>query len=303
MNRSGGTPGEGQSSTDEAAGSSPTSGVNTVDESPVYLGEVVPDGSLLPRGPVQRTRTWRKPRRSGPRARRSGPRARRSWRVAFFALALAGLIAAVAWALLGPWLLVVRSVVVTGTRLVPASEVLAVAGVNRGTPLIWVNVGRVAARIETIRQVKSAQVTRDWPDRVVIVVWERTSALTVMAPGGGFDLVDSGGVIVRWAARRPADLPLYLAPASGTAVNSLRGDPDLAAAAAVLGALPAQLRHTVGSVSAPSPDQVTLQLSGGITVLWGDASDAARKARVLNVLMQAHAHYYDVSAQETVTTN
>jgi len=221
--------------------------------------------------------------------------------VAFFALALAGLTAAVAWALLGSWLLVVRSVVVTGTRLVPASEVLAVAGIDRGTPLIWVNVGRVAARIETIRQVQSAQVTRDWPDRVVIVVRERTPALAVVAPGGGFDLVDPGGVIVRWAARRPADLPLYLAPAS--AVTALRGDPDLESAATVLDELPAQLRHTVGSLSAPSPDQVTLQLPGRITVLWGDAGDAAGKARVLNVLMQAHAHYYDVSAQGTVTTN
>jgi len=289
VTRSGGASGEGQSSTDEAAGSSPASCVKAVDESPADQGQVVPGGSLPPSGPVRRTGARRKPLRS--------------WRVAFFALALAGLVAAVAWALLGSWLLVVRSVVVTGTRLVPASEVLAVAGVDRGTPLIWVNVSRVAARIETIRQVQSAQVTRDWPDRVVIVVRERSSALAVTAPGGGFDLVDPSGVIVRWAVRRPADLPLYLVPVPGTAVTSLRGDPDLAAAAAVLGELPAPLRHAVGSVSAPSPDQVTLQLSGGITVLWGDASDAARKARVLNVLMQAHAHYYDVSAQETVTTN
>ena len=284
MTRSGGASEEGQSSADEAAGSSPTSGVNTV-----YAGQVVPDDSLLPRGAVAAPGTSRKPRRS--------------WRAAFFGLALAGLIAIVAWVLLGSWLLAVRSVVVTGTRLVPASEVLAVAGVEPGTPLIRVNAGQVAARIETIRQVQSAQVTRAWPDRVVIVVRERTSALAVAAPGGGFDLVDSDGVIVRWAARRPADLPLYPAPAPGTAVTSLRGDPDLAAAAAVLGELPAQLRPAVESVSAPSPDQVTLRLPGGITVVWGDASDAPRKAQELTVLMQTHSHYYDVSAQGTLTTN
>jgi cell division protein FtsQ len=284
VNRSGGASKEGQSSADEAAGSSPAAGVNTV-----YEGQALPDGSLLPGGAVGRPGSSRKPRRP--------------WRVAFVALALASPVAIVAWALLGSWLLVVRSVVVTGTHLVPTSEVLAVAGVERGTPLIRVNVGQVAARIETIRQVQSAQVTRDWPDRVVIVVSERTSALAVTAPGGGFDLVDEGGVIVRWAARRPADLPLYPAPAPGTAMISLRGDPDLAAAAAVLGGLPAPLRHAVESVSAPSPDQVTLQLSGGITVVWGDASDARRKARELVVLMQAHTHYYDVSAPGTATTN
>ena len=236
-----------------------------------------------------------------PAARRKSRRPRRSWRAAFFALALAGLVAIVVWAVLGSWLLVVRSVVVTGTHLVPSSEVLAVAGVEPGTPLIRVNAGQVAARIETIRQVQSAQVTRAWPDRVVIVVRERRPALAVTAPGGGFDLVDAGGVIVRWAARRPANLPLY--PDPGTAAASLRGDQDLAAAAAVLGELPAQLRRAVESVTAPSPDQVTLQLSGGITVVWGDASDAPRKAQELTVLRRTHSHYFDVSAQGTLTTN
>ena len=156
--------------------------------------------------------------------------------MAFFALAAAGVVGAVAWVLFGSPLLVVRSVIVSGTRLVPRSEVLAVAGVQPGTPLIRVNTAQAAARIDTIRQVRSAQVTRSWPDRVVIVVRERTPALVLTAPGGGYDLVDADGVVVQWAARRPADLPLYPTAAP---VGSLRGDPGLAAAAAVLGELPA----------------------------------------------------------------
>jgi cell division protein FtsQ len=282
VTRSGGTSWKSQ---DDAAGSSLTSDANAV-----YVGQVVPVGAVSAPGKSRRSR--------------------RFWRAAFFALALAGVVAIASWALLGSRLLVVRSVVVTGTHLVPASEVLAVAGVARGTPLIRVNAGQVAARVETIRQVRSAQVTRSWPDRVEIVIRERIPALAVPAPmkgdgevGGGFDLVDSDGVIVRWAGRRPADLPLYPAPDPGTAVASLRGDPDLAAAAAVLGELPAQLRRTVESVTAPSPDQVTLQLPGEITVLWGGAGDAARKARELTVLMQTHSHYYDVSAAGNLMTS
>ena len=235
---------------------------------------------------------------SGPARRRS--RSRRSWRVAFYALALVGVMGAAAWALLGPWLLVVRSVVVTGTHLVPASEVLAVAGIHEGTPLIRVNTARAADRVETIRQVAGAQVTRSWPDRVVIAVRERTPAVAVTAPGGGFDLVDGDGIIVQWAVRRPADLPLYVTTA---AVTSLPGDPDLAAAAAVLGGLPGKLRVSVTSVSAPGPDQVTLRLAGGVTVLWGGADHAQAKAEELAVLMPSHASYYDVSAQGTAVTN
>jgi cell division protein FtsQ len=221
------------------------------------------------------------------------------WRATFLALATAGVVGAAVWVLFGSRLLVVRSVVVTGTRLVPRSEVLAAAGVEPGTPLIWVNTAQVAARVDTIRQVGSALVRRSWPDRVVIVVRERTAALALTAPGGGYDLVDSGGVIVQWAASRPADLPIYPTAAS---VSSLRGDPDLAAVAAVLGELPPWLRHSVASVTAPDPDQVTLRLADGITVLWGGTDRAVAKAAELTVLMRAHMHYYDVSGQGSVLT-
>jgi cell division protein FtsQ len=85
-------------------------------------------------------------------------------------------------------------------------------------------------------------------------------------------------------------------------VASLRDDPDLLAAAAVLGELPARLRVAVESVTAPSPDQVTLRLSGGITIVWGGTDRAAEKSQELVVLMQTHARYYDVSAQGTLMT-
>lgn len=227
----------------------------------------------------------------------TGPR--RPWRAAWYALATAGLIGAAVWVLFGSRLLVVRSVIVTGTHLVPRSEVLAVAGVEPGTPLIRVNTAQVAARLDTIRQVRSALVRRSWPDRVVIVVRERTAALALRAPGGGYDLVDADGVVVQWGASRPADLPLYPTAAP---VTSLRGDPDLAAAAAVLGELPAWLRHSVASITAPDPDQVTLRLADGITVLWGGTDRPGAKAAELTVLMHTHMHYYDVSAQGSVLT-
>ncbi len=221
------------------------------------------------------------------------------WRAAFLALATAGVIGAAVWLLFGSRLLVVRSVIITGTHLVPRSEVLAAAGVEPGTPLIRVNTARVAARIDAISQVRSALVRRSWPDRLVIVVRERTAALALTAPGGGYDLVDPDGVVVQWTASRPADLPLYPTAAP---VAALRGDPDLAASAAVLGELPAWLRHSVAAVTAPDPDQVTLRLAGGVTVLWGGTDRAGAKATELTVLMRTHMRYYDVSAQGSVLT-
>ena len=60
-------------------------------------------------------------------------------------------------------------------------------------------------------------------------------------------------------------------------------------------------RRAVISVTAPAPDQVTLRLARGITVLWGGTDRAGAKARELTALMQAHLHYYDVSAPGSVT--
>ena len=226
-------------------------------------------------------------------------RKRRAWRVAFCALAAAGLVAAAVWVLFGSPLLVVRSVSVSGTHLVSRSEVVAASGVQPGTPLIRVNTARAAARIVAIPQVRSVQVTRSWPNRLLIVVQERTPELALPAYGGaGYDLADADGVVLQRVTRRPADLPLYPTVAPQ---GALRGNPDLAAAAAVLAELPAQVRGSVISVTAPHPDQVTLRLAGGITVLWGDTGQAGVKAQELTVLMRSHLHYYDVSGTGSVT--
>jgi cell division protein FtsQ len=223
----------------------------------------------------------------------------RRWLAVLLLLSVAGLAGGVTWALLGSGLFAVRSVVVTGTRLVPESEVLSAAGIRPGTPLIRVNTARIAARVLTITQIRGVQVSTSWPDRVVIAVRERTPALAVVAPDG-FDLIDAYGVVVQLVQARPATLPIYTA--SGP-VSSLRGDPDVSAAAAVLGELPAWLRPTVTSVTAPGPDQVTLQLRSGVTVVWGGPGGAAAKTKELAVLMATHARYYDVSSPATAVTS
>jgi len=238
---------------------------------------------------------------SGPGGTPRRPRRRRArWLAVLLPLAAMGIAGGLTWALLGSSLFAVRTVIVTGTRLVPESEVLAVAAVRPGTPLIRISTAQVAGRVLTIRQVQGVRVTKSWPDRVVIAVRERTSALAVSLPGGGFDLIDANGVIVQPAPTRPSGLPLYT---TMEAASSLRGDPDVAAAAAVLAELPGSVRSSVTSVIVPSPDQVTLSLRSGVTILWGSADDAAAKAKELTVLMPTHARYYDVSSPVTAVTN
>jgi cell division protein FtsQ len=232
------------------------------------------------------------------------------WRAAFFALAITGIVAGVAWALVGSRFLVVRSIQVTGTHLVPRSEVLAAAGIPDGLPLIRVNTAAVAVRIERITQIESAQVSRAWPTGVTISVRERTPVLAV-ASGRGYQLIDKFGVAVE-PASPPLRMPRFVLPpgsqsagsqsAGSQALASLRGSPAVYAAAAVLRELPASLASKVTAVAAPSPSDVTLTLAGGITIVWGGTDRPAAKAKELGVLMRIRARSYDVSAPGTAMT-
>ena len=241
------------------------------------------------------------------RPRRGSRGPSRRWRTAFFALAAFAVVAGVGWAVLGNRLLVVRSVTVTGTHLVSSTRVLAVADVQLGTPLLRVDTGAVARRVEAIPQVASARVTEDWPDHLVIAITERVPVLAVKMAGGGYDLVDPAGVTVRWAKNRPAALPQLLTALPGSA---LAGAPSVAAAADVLAELQPWLASQVRQVSVSQAtgsgdaagQQVTLHLKSGKTVLWGGPGSAAQKNRELAILLPGNAHYVDVSAQGTVVT-
>jgi cell division protein FtsQ len=238
------------------------------------------------------------------------PRNRTPWRAAFFALAGLGILAGVGWALLGSRLLVVRSIEVKGTHLVSTAQVLAAAGVPLGTPLMRVNTTQVARRVEAIRQVAAATVTKNWPDHLAITVRERVPVVAVRMAGGGYDLVDPDGVMVRWATRRPGALPLFLTTLPGSA---LRGDPALEQTSAVLAELPSWLLRSVAEVSVAgtatsaqatpgAQQQVTLYLRDHKTVVWGGTDRAAQKDKELAILMRHPVRYFDVSAPGTAVT-
>lgn len=263
----------------------------------LLTGEARPGGTTWPGGPGGSAAR-------GPVAPASPARTPSPWRTAFAALAVIGLVAGVAWVLFGSPLLVVRSVAVTGTHLVPAGQVRAAADIPTGLPLIRVDTAAAAGRIERIAQVRSAQVSRSWPDRIVITVRERTPVLAVPVPAsvsaaGGYDLVGGSGVIIRWSRTRPPGMPLYRAAG---APATLRGNAGLAAAVTVLHEIPRTIARSVAAVSAPGPQAVTLRLANGVTIVWGGTGRASAKARELAILMRTHARYYDVSAPGSAVT-
>jgi cell division protein FtsQ len=229
----------------------------------------------------------------GPGRRRGDP-----WRTGFVLVLALAIIVGAAWALLGSSLLVVRNVQVDGSHKVTAARIRAAAAIRPGTPMARLDSGAVARRVEQIPQVRSARVSRSWPDTVVITVQARRPALAVR-DAGQFELVDVDGVVVATVASRPAGMPVLRQPPF-----QLRGSTVVRTAVLVLNHLPAGIRGRVTSVSAdPLTDAVTLRLRGGITVAWGGPGRSAAKARELQALMRTHSRHFDVSSPQVAVTS
>ncbi|SNT53177.1 cell division protein FtsQ [Asanoa hainanensis] len=225
------------------------------------------------------------------RARRRRLRAALPWAVGVGSLAVLGLLA---WIVLGSSLLGVRTVAVDGVALLSPDEVRAAAAVPAGAPLARLDLEAVAARVGTLPAVEKATVTRQWPDGLTVVVVERTPE-AVVPQGKRFLVVDRFGVVFQDLNRRPAHLPLVRIADPRGNVDGTRGAVD------VIAALSQSLRRQLVDVTVAGPAQITLKLSGGRTVVWGDASRNTEKATVTAGLLQRDGTTFDVSDPGVVT--
>ena len=213
------------------------------------------------------------------------------WAIGAAALGLGGLIV---WLFYFSTALAVEGVRVSGADTVPVATIENVADAPVGTPLAKVDLTSIAERVRTIPAVADAQVTRAWPHKIVIVVTERVPVV-VVTDGSRFELVDATGTAFKTVPDRPDGLP-------EARVTGTRRDVTIRSVVTVSAALPDELRAEAGSISAASPDSITLNLPSGVKVVWGSSDDSERKAEVLSVLMRRQAKVYDVSAPDLPVT-
>ena len=211
-----------------------------------------------------------------PRRRTPGERlprwSRRTWRI----LAAIG----VALFVFGMWLFyfssvfALESLVVEGVRTVTPAEVGQRADLGAGTPLARVNADDVESRVMGISAIESVQVSRRWPNMIVITVVERDRVAT-MKDGDRWATLDENGFAFDFTKKKPQGLPV---------VDASEG-PARTAAIAVAASLPPELAAKIKSVSAESPDAVFLTTSSGVTVAWGSSEQNELKARILAALL------------------
>jgi cell division protein FtsQ len=228
--------------------------------------------------------------------RSRGPR-RRGLRLTIAVAVVVALGAVATWVGLGSSVFALRTVTVEGVSRVTVQQVLARAALPSGRSLFLVDPAAVAHRVERLAPVARADVTRNWPHTLVIHVVERRPA-AVVVEGSRAALIDAHGVVFASAPSPPPGL--LKVDVAGEVPGS--GSAAARAAMTVVGALPAQLRAQVEQVEAASPDDISLVLSRGRTVVWGSAAQSARKARVLALLLRRHATRYDVSVPDVAVT-
>lgn len=228
-------------------------------------------------------------------ARRQWARRWLAWKPVVGVVLLVVLAGVLVWLVFFSSYLAVQGVDVRGVSQLQASQVRSAAAVPEGQALARVDLDRIRTRVEALAPVRSADVSREWPDQVRIDVTERVP-VAVVSIAGKLKGMDEEGVVFRDYAKAPPGLP-RVETGADTGSDALRE------AALVVGALPTDLAATVDHVQVDTVDQITLVLRDERTVRWGSSDESDLKAEVLAKLIAARkAQYYDVSVPSQPTT-
>lgn len=195
----------------------------------------------------------------------------------------------VVWTVYFSSLLGLQHIEVSGEQNLSEASVRDTLTIPLGTPLALVDIEAAESTLELIDQIESAEVTRGWPDTLVVTVIER-SPLAAVSIAGTTWLLDRFGVLFAQVSVLPPGLVwLQVAIPSAT-------DDATMAGLEVIQSLDASIRSVLATVRAANGNEVELELLDGRRVLWGGPEDSARKATVLSGLLASGvlASVYDV---------
>lgn len=182
-------------------------------------------------------------------------------------------------------------------------QVREVLAAYAGDSLLRLDTGRLSTQVsDKLVRVRRAQVTRAWPHGLRVHLTMRVPVATVQ-DSEGYQVLDNEAVVLERVPEPPSGLvnivPDPAVQASGPQRISAK---QVAAVTQVVGSLTPETLAQVSSGSATEAGQVTLTLSSGASVVWGNNQDNQLKARVLATLMTTTASIYDVSSPHRPTT-
>jgi len=183
----------------------------------------------------------------------------------------------------------VAGVEVRGASRVPADQILAVAAIPRGTNIFRLDTLGVIERVESLPEVRRADVVRELPDRVVISVEERRPFTLVH--GGRLHWMDEEGRLLGATPEAVAPPMPVISGLSPDELASMRTAPGPKARAAI-GVIRALLRSGNGLTAEISEIDMSrregpvLYTVDGVEVRLGSEDWDERLARLEGVLTQ-----------------
>jgi cell division protein FtsQ len=187
----------------------------------------------------------------------------------------------------------VRDIEIVGASKVDTKAVQKALKPLEGTPIALVSDDDVYAALKDFDLIQKYRVEKLPPHDLIVRLQERTPVVVIQEEDE-FRQYDSAGVVISRSEKKPKNLPV----AEGSVRNP--GSETFTAAATVLRNIPEKLRSQTTSVSAESPEEVTLTLKSGVEVLWGSSDDSRFKAvvldRMINALKNQNVNKIDVSS-------
>ncbi|SDN17763.1 cell division protein FtsQ [Actinomyces ruminicola] len=205
------------------------------------------------------------------------------------------------WAALFSPLLALRpaEITVTGAdATVDAGAVQEALSAHTGQSLLRLDVTALGEEVaDSLVRVKSATVTRSWPHGLSVRLNLRVP-VAVRQTDDGYEVLDGEAVVLETPTRAPDGLAVIAAEPGRDLSES-----QVAAVTEAIGSLNADVRAQVAEGKVSDTGQVTLTLTSGAKVVWGDNTENALKAQVLAVLLGQEAQTYDVSSPHSPTTS
>jgi cell division protein FtsQ len=193
------------------------------------------------------------------------------------------------------------TITVDGTKMLTPAAVQSALEPLQNKPLTQISQDQVWKLLEPLPQARSVSIEARPPHTLLVHLVERVP-VALLKSDSSYLLVDPDGVRLGSTAD-PSKVPLPLIDGGTAAI----GKSNFKAITAVLAVLPPEVLGKLLKAGADSPDAVQLTLDDGKKVIWGNSSEQALKAKVLQALLKAQTDtskvsVYDISSPRRPVT-
>lgn len=188
----------------------------------------------------------------------------------------------VAWFVTRTPLLDVDRIEVRGVVQTHVEDVIAASGIRTGEPLLEVDTGDSAKRVEALPWVDTANVTRQWDGLITITIVERDFVAVVMDENGVGQLVDRRGRVLAADGVFDGIDTVISGAIAGEPGSTIDGYEDALAVAALL---TPGMRTRITTITTAPDGTIQLGLRPQGTVQFGPPTDLAAKVASLRTVM------------------